>query len=69
MNGIASNGYFYGAQATDDSESAWQAIKVGQDGNPVILDGPFATIEEAEECAGQAFADDMAANGQFGVGA
>jgi hypothetical protein len=42
---------FYGAQATDDCFTEWNAIKVYQDGVPIHLGGPFKTREEAEDLA------------------
>lgn len=59
---------FYGAQF-NPSDDTWAAIKVYRDGNPIILDHGFTTEEEAEDCAGLAHQADLAANGQFGVGA
>lgn len=70
MNGICKTlDCFYGTQWTDDDGAAFLAIKVYRDGNPIILDGPFATEGEAEDCATLHHQTDLAANGQFGVGA
>lgn len=59
---------FYGAQP-DGDRSEWFAIKVYRDGNPIPLGGPFNTEEEAEACAEAEHEQDLADNGQFGVGA
>jgi predicted transcriptional regulator len=42
---------FYGAQATDDCNTSWNAIKVYQDGNPVHLSGPYDSQDLAETMA------------------
>lgn len=60
---------YYGTQWTDDDGAAFLAIKVYRDGNPIILDGPFASEEEAEACAALHHQTDLASTGQFGVGA
>lgn len=58
----------YGAQF-DPSDDTWSAIKVYRDGNPIILDGGFASEEEAEACADLEHESDLQANGRNGVGA
>ncbi len=68
------NGYcrtldcFFGSRF-DPSEGTWDTIKVYRDGNPIKIGGPFGTEEEAEDCASAVRAQELADNGQFGVGA
>lgn len=55
-------GYLYGAQQlTDCPSDGWQAIKVFGDGVPIVIDGPFKTEEEAEDCADLAHQTDVMA--------
>lgn len=61
---------FYGPQQlTDCPSDGWRAIKVYRDGNEHEIGGPFASEEEAEDCAALAHQSDLADHGQFGVGA
>lgn len=71
MNGYCTTlrAFFGPQQLTDCPADGWRAIKVYRDGNVIEIGGPFDTEEEAEECAAQAHAAELADNGQFGVGA
>lgn len=68
------NGYchtlsaFYGSQF-DPGDDTWHAIVVYRDGNVIQLGGPFATEDEAEDCAAAEHKRELQNNGQFGVGA
>lgn len=70
MNGLCKTlDCFYGAAPTDDDRREFIAVKVGKDGNQIVLSEPCRSVEEAEEIARQAHATDLQDNGQFGVGA
>lgn len=61
---------FYGPQQlTDCPSDGYRAIKVYLDGNEHEIGGPFETEEAAEACAAEVHRQDLADNGQFGVGA
>lgn len=67
MNGICPIlDCYFGAMEGDEG---WTAIKVYRDGNPIILGGPYGTVEEAEQCADEAHDSELQDNSQFGVGA
>lgn len=69
MNGICKTlSAFFGPQF-NPGDDTWRAIKVYRDGNEHEIGGPFETEEEAEACAAEVHAREIADNGQFGVGA
>jgi hypothetical protein len=69
-NGVCKTlGCYFGTQPlTDCPADGYRAIQVYRDGNPIEL-GVFDTEEEAEACARASHAEQLADNGQFGVGA
>lgn len=69
MNGYCKTlGCFFGAQF-DPSDDTWSAIKVYRDGNVHVIESGFPSEEWAEQAAGEAHEQELADNGQFGVGA
>ena len=62
MNGYSNtlSAFFGPQQLTDCPSDGWRAIKVYRDGNEIEIGGPFATEEEAEECAGRVHEQELA---------
>lgn len=71
MNGYCKtlSAFFGPQQLTGCPSDGWRAIKVYRDGTEHEIGGPFDTEEEAEACAAEVHAQEIAANSQFGVGA
>lgn len=63
-------GCFYGAQFDEGAnrDSAWVAITVYLDGNPIEL-ARFDNEDDAEQCALAEREEDRRTHGRFGVGA